>query len=122
MKTPSGSCQIVCKLIESVHERLKRFHVATIVAGVGLLVLVLPAEARIVYTPTNVTITAHILHTQGAYGHGEASLGRLEVGEVRLGNLGGRDAGGEALEFRPQQERLPHLRARERAHAESAAL
>ena len=41
---------------ESVRQRLNRFAIATIVVGVGLLVLARPADAEVVYTPTNITI------------------------------------------------------------------
>ena len=41
---------------ESVRQRLNRFAIAIIVVGVGLLVLARPADAEVVYTPTNITI------------------------------------------------------------------
>jgi hypothetical protein len=40
----------------TLRQHLNRFAIATIVVGVGLLALALPAEAQIVYTPTNITI------------------------------------------------------------------
>jgi hypothetical protein len=56
MKTSSGA---------SVRQHLNRFAVATILAvgllAVGLLAVAWPAEAQIVYTPVNITIT------QGSY-------------------------------------------------------
>ncbi len=48
MKTSSGP--------KSVRKRLSRFAIATILAGAGLLAVAWPAEAEIVYTPTNITI------------------------------------------------------------------
>jgi hypothetical protein len=37
-------------------QHLNRFAIATIVVGIGLLAVAWPAEAQIVYTPTNITI------------------------------------------------------------------
>ena len=42
---------------ESVRQHRNRFAVATILAGVGLLALAWPADAQVVYTPTNITIS-----------------------------------------------------------------
>lgn len=88
MRTPSGSCQTACKPSESARKRLNRFAIHTILAGVGLLALALPAEARIVYTATNVTIKAYILHTQAMYGLDLNNDGVIDVtlsaGYVRL--------------------------------------
>ena len=48
----------------------------------------------------------------------EALFGRRELLEAALGDPLGRDAGDEALQLRPQQEGLPHLRPGERPDAE----
>ena len=53
MRMSSGSCQTVSN---SIRQHLNRFAIATIVA-VGLLVL--PAAAKIVYTPVNVTVSGN---------------------------------------------------------------
>jgi hypothetical protein len=44
---------------ESVRQHLNRFAIAVIVAAVGLLALAWPAEAKVVYTPVNVTISGN---------------------------------------------------------------
>jgi hypothetical protein len=43
-------------LSDSVHQRLNMYALAANTAGVGMLALVQPAEAKIVYTPTHLTI------------------------------------------------------------------
>jgi hypothetical protein len=48
MKTSSGP--------ESVRQHLNRSAIATILVGVGLLAVAWPSEAKIVYTPANITI------------------------------------------------------------------
>jgi hypothetical protein len=48
MKTSSGPT--------SISQRVNRFAIATIVAAVILLVFARPSEAKIVYTPTKITI------------------------------------------------------------------
>ncbi len=68
MRTPSGFCHTACKPSKSVREHLNRFAIGTMLTGVGLLALVLRAEARVVYTPTNVTIRASTLHRRSMYG------------------------------------------------------
>src|SRR5207253_2337666 len=50
----------------------------------------------------------------------EALLGLLELLEVGLGELLRSDRGDEALELGANEERLPHLLARERADTEAA--
>lgn len=49
MKTSSGPA--------SVHQHLSRFAIAAILAGAGLLAAAWTAEAQVVYTPTNITIS-----------------------------------------------------------------
>jgi hypothetical protein len=44
---------------ESTRERLNMYALAASAAGVGMLALVQPAEAKIVYTPAHVTIALH---------------------------------------------------------------
>ena len=49
-KTPS-------QLPESLHQRLNAYALAACAAGVGVLALTRPAEARIIYTPSHVSIS-----------------------------------------------------------------
>ena len=50
-------------LTEATHRRLNAYSIAAGAAGVGMLALTPPAQARIIYTPTHRTIkTHHILH------------------------------------------------------------
>ena len=50
-------------LTEATHRRLNAYAIAAGAAGVGMLALTPPAQARIIYTPTHRTIkTHHILH------------------------------------------------------------
>jgi hypothetical protein len=44
---------------ESVRQHLNRFAITAVVAAVGLLALAWPAEAKVVYTPVNVTISGN---------------------------------------------------------------
>jgi hypothetical protein len=55
----TGLCNTTSKLSESVRQRISRFAIATILAGVSLLALVWPAAAEIVYTPANITIRSN---------------------------------------------------------------
>jgi hypothetical protein len=45
------------RISESLHQRLNSYALAASAAGVGMLVLAQPAEARIVYTKTHVVLT-----------------------------------------------------------------
>jgi len=45
------------QLSESLHQRLNSYALAASAAGVGVLALALPAEARIVYTPAHIRIS-----------------------------------------------------------------
>jgi hypothetical protein len=45
--------RIPCQLSESLHHRLNSYALAASAAGVGVLALAQPAEAKIVYTPAN---------------------------------------------------------------------
>jgi hypothetical protein len=47
------------KLSESLHQRLNLYALAASAAGVGILGSAQPTEAKIVYTPTHVTIALH---------------------------------------------------------------
>jgi hypothetical protein len=57
MKKPSEPCETPSKHSESVRQHFNRFAIAAVVAAVGLLSLAWPAEAKVVYTPVNVTIS-----------------------------------------------------------------
>src|ERR1700724_1109078 len=46
-------------LSESIDQRLNMYAIAASAAGAGMLALALPAQARIVYTPTHRTIKTH---------------------------------------------------------------
>jgi len=52
----SGPCKTASKLSESIHRRLDMYAIAASAAGVGVLALVLPSEAKIVYTRANQTL------------------------------------------------------------------
>jgi hypothetical protein len=56
MKRSSGSSHIPSKLSDSVHHQLNMYSLAASAAGVSLLALVEPCEARIVYTPAHIRI------------------------------------------------------------------
>jgi hypothetical protein len=53
MKHSSGPRK-TANLSESVHQQLNMYGVAAGAAGVGMLALAQPSEAKIVYTPANV--------------------------------------------------------------------
>jgi hypothetical protein len=62
MKRLSGPSK-TANLPRSIHEQLNMYALAASAAGVGMLALTPPAQARIIYTPTHRTIKAHhILH------------------------------------------------------------
>src|SRR5438132_7117579 len=65
-------------------------------------------------------VVTRLARTQGARQPSEALLGLLELLEVGLGELLRRNGGDEALELGANEERLPHLLARERADTEAA--
>ena len=54
MKRSSGPGKRPSNLSESVHHQLNMYALAASAAGVGLLALLSPAEAKIVYTPADV--------------------------------------------------------------------
>jgi hypothetical protein len=56
------SCRKPVVLSESLHQRLSSYALAASAAGVGVLALAQPAEARIVYTPTH-----KVLHGSKSY-------------------------------------------------------
>lgn len=58
MKRPAG-CQNAFALPESFHVQLDRYAAAATAAGVGMLALAQPSEAKIVYTPTHVLLAAN---------------------------------------------------------------
>jgi hypothetical protein len=58
MKRSSGPRQTV-NLSESLRQQLNRYALAASATGVGALALTLPAEAKIIYTPTHRTIKTH---------------------------------------------------------------
>jgi hypothetical protein len=57
MNRPSGPRK-TAKLSESTDRQLNLYALAASAAGVGLLALTLPAEAKIVYTPANIRISS----------------------------------------------------------------
>lgn len=59
MKKSSESCETPSKHSKSVRQHLNRFAMAAVLAAVGLLSLAWPAEAKVVYTPVNVTISGN---------------------------------------------------------------
>jgi hypothetical protein len=56
MKRSSGPRKTASVLSESLHQQLNKYAIVAGAAGVGALACVLPAEAKIVYTPANVSI------------------------------------------------------------------
>ena len=54
MKRSPKSPRTPSRLSESIHQQLKSYALAASSAGVGVLALVQPAEARVVYTPVHV--------------------------------------------------------------------
>jgi hypothetical protein len=56
MKRSSGPRK-TANLSESVHQQLNMYAIAASAAGVGMLALAPPSEAKIVYTPTHINIT-----------------------------------------------------------------
>jgi hypothetical protein len=59
VKRSSRSTRAPANLSETVHQRLNMYALAASAAGVEMLVLAHPAEAKIVYTPTHVVIGLH---------------------------------------------------------------
>jgi hypothetical protein len=62
MKPPSQSPRKQSMLSDSLQRRLNAYAVAASAAGVGMLALAQPAEARIIYTKTH-----HVIGTGGTY-------------------------------------------------------
>jgi hypothetical protein len=56
MKQLSGRPKTASNLSASVHQQLNMYAIAASAAGVGILALAQPVEAKIVYTPANVVI------------------------------------------------------------------
>ena len=59
MKKSSEPCETPSNRSELVRQPLNRFAMTAFVAAVGLLTLSWPAEARVVYTPVNATISGN---------------------------------------------------------------
>jgi hypothetical protein len=57
MKPSSNQPRRPSKLSDSLHRQLNSYALAASAAGVGALALGHPAEAKIIYTPTNVNVT-----------------------------------------------------------------
>jgi hypothetical protein len=63
MNPSSRRSKIPANLSESIQQHLSVYAIAAGAAGVGVLALAVPAEGRIIYTPTHRTIKTHdILH------------------------------------------------------------
>jgi hypothetical protein len=58
MSRDSRKSKAPAKLAESVHQQLNLYAMSATAAGVGMLALAHPAEAKIVYTPAHQTITS----------------------------------------------------------------
>jgi hypothetical protein len=56
MKRSSGPRKTASNLSESIHQQLNMYAIAAGAAGVGMVALAQPAEARIIYTKANVVI------------------------------------------------------------------
>lgn len=101
MKRSSGTRK-TAKLSDSLHKRVNMYALAGSAAGVGVLALAQPAEAKIVYTHANVTIRdGGVLHYQLDLNHdgikdfsfsyyrlptGGTSAASLRVGPLGKGN------------------------------------
>jgi hypothetical protein len=59
MKRPSRPCT-TAQFSDSIHHRLNMYAVAAGAAGVGMLALAQPSEAKIIYTPANVQIVGKV--------------------------------------------------------------
>lgn len=59
MQTSSGLLKTASQLSHSVRQHLNRYALAKVLIGVGLIVSAWPAEAKVVYTPVNVTISGN---------------------------------------------------------------
>jgi hypothetical protein len=53
------SSRTASNLSESLHQRLNAYAIATGAAGMGMLTLAQPIEAKIIYTPANISIVNH---------------------------------------------------------------
>jgi hypothetical protein len=62
MKSSSRSARTPSDLSDSVHQRLNMYVLAASAAGVGILALAQPSEAKIVYTKTR-----RVIGTNGIY-------------------------------------------------------
>jgi hypothetical protein len=62
MKHASRPTRKIVNLSESVHQRINAYAIAAGAAGVGVLALAQPVEAKIVYTPTH-----HVIGKNGRY-------------------------------------------------------
>ena len=56
MRLSSPPPKAACRLSDSIHHELNMYAIAASAAGVGILSMVSPAEARVVYTPAHVVI------------------------------------------------------------------
>jgi hypothetical protein len=79
ISSPSASSHLPSDLRSSTHQRLNMYALAAGAAGVGMLALTQPAEAKIIYTPANVTIL-------GPHGSYRLDLNHDGVAEYTLGN------------------------------------
>jgi hypothetical protein len=59
MNRPSGPRK-TANLSQSTNHQLHMYALADSAAGVGMLAFVQPAEAKIVYTPANISINPHV--------------------------------------------------------------
>lgn len=72
------SCKTLSSLSDSFHQRLNMYAVAASAAGVGVLALTQPAEAKIVYTPTH-----HVIGKKARY---QVDLNHDKLGDFTLVN------------------------------------
>jgi hypothetical protein len=59
MKPPSRSARTAVKLTDSTNRHLNMYALTATAAGVGLMALAQPAQAKIVYTPAHVNFSQH---------------------------------------------------------------
>jgi hypothetical protein len=104
MKRSSGP-RTASNLSESIHQQLNMYAIVAGAAGVGMLALAQPAEARIVYTPANIQIPQNFLPVPIDLNHdgmADFSMTNLYIFSTRgLPSLG-------ALDVKPAQRAQAH--------------
>jgi hypothetical protein len=66
MKRSPRPDRLPSNLSESIHQQLNMYALAAGAAGAGILALVRPADARIIYTSAHVRISSESQHPSGS--------------------------------------------------------